>query len=41
MDSGALGPVDPDAPPFDPLAPLLPAEVCWLLDRSFACEVCA
>ena len=26
-------------PPFDPLAPLLPEEVCWILDRSFACEV--
>ena len=25
--------------PFDPLTPLLPEEVCWLLDRSFACEV--
>ena len=26
-------------PPFDPLTPLLPEEVCWILDRSFACEV--
>lgn len=26
-------------PPFDSLAPLLPEEVCWILDRSFACEV--
>ncbi|KAI0806725.1 Mak10 subunit, NatC N-terminal acetyltransferase-domain-containing protein [Fomes fomentarius] len=26
-------------PPFDPLTPLLPEEVCWLLDRSFACEM--
>ena len=26
-------------PSFDPLTPLLPEEVCWLLDRSFACEV--
>ncbi|KAI0373145.1 Mak10-domain-containing protein [Pilatotrama ljubarskyi] len=26
-------------PPFDPLAPLLPEEVCWILDRSFACEM--
>lgn len=24
---------------FDPLAPLLPEELCWMLDRSFACEV--
>ena len=27
------------SPPFDPNRPLLPAEVCWILDRSFACEV--
>jgi hypothetical protein len=40
MDSGVLAPANPDAPAFDPLAPLLPDEVCWLLDRSFACEVC-
>ncbi|TBU40247.1 Mak10 subunit, NatC N-terminal acetyltransferase-domain-containing protein [Dichomitus squalens] len=26
-------------PPFDPLTPLLPEEVCWILDRSFACEM--
>ncbi len=26
-------------PTFNPLTPLLPEEVCWLLDRSFACEV--
>ncbi|RDX47440.1 hypothetical protein OH76DRAFT_1385246 [Lentinus brumalis] len=26
-------------PPFDPLAPLLPEEVCWILDRSFTCEM--
>jgi hypothetical protein len=26
-------------PPFDPLAPLLPEEVCWILDRSISCEV--
>ncbi|KAH9915240.1 Mak10 subunit, NatC N-terminal acetyltransferase-domain-containing protein [Epithele typhae] len=26
-------------PPFDPLAPLLPEEVCWILDRTFACEM--
>lgn len=28
-----------DKPPFDPLAPLLPEEICWILDRAFACEV--
>jgi N-alpha-acetyltransferase 35, NatC auxiliary subunit len=38
MDSGMLVPKD-DHPPFDPLAPLLPEEICWILDRSFACEV--
>jgi hypothetical protein len=26
-------------PPFNPLVQLLPEEVCWILDRSFACEV--
>ncbi|KAI8974244.1 Mak10-domain-containing protein [Trametes punicea] len=26
-------------PPFEPLTPLLPEEVCWILDRSFACEM--
>ncbi|KAI0355145.1 Mak10-domain-containing protein [Trametes cingulata] len=26
-------------PAFDPLTPLLPEEVCWILDRSFACEM--
>lgn len=26
-------------PPFDPLAPLLPEEVCWILDRATSCEV--
>lgn len=25
--------------PFNPLTPLLPLEVCWILDRSFSCEV--
>lgn len=26
-------------PPFDPLFQMLPEEVCWIMDRSFACEV--
>ncbi|KAI0668348.1 Mak10-domain-containing protein [Trametes maxima] len=26
-------------PSFKPLTPLLPEEVCWILDRSFACEM--
>lgn len=25
-------------PPFDPLTPLLPEELCWILDRSFSYE---
>ena len=25
--------------PFDPLTPLLPEEVCWILDRAMAYEV--
>lgn len=40
MDSGMLLEQD-ERPPFDPLAPLLPEELCWILDRSFACEVSA
>jgi N-alpha-acetyltransferase 35, NatC auxiliary subunit len=35
MDSGMTEPPSP----FNPNQPLLPAEVCWILDRSFACEV--
>ncbi|KAK0442907.1 Mak10 subunit, NatC N-terminal acetyltransferase-domain-containing protein [Armillaria borealis] len=26
-------------PPFDPLMPLLPEEVCWIIDRSFSYEM--
>ena len=26
-------------PPFNPLEPMLPQEICWILDRAFACEV--
>ncbi|KAF7323348.1 hypothetical protein HMN09_00115700 [Mycena chlorophos] len=26
-------------PPFDPWAPLLPQEICWIIDRSFAYEM--
>ncbi|KAH8114195.1 Mak10 subunit, NatC N-terminal acetyltransferase-domain-containing protein [Phellopilus nigrolimitatus] len=40
MDSGAALPVDAQQhPPFDPLAPLLPGEVCWVLDRALTCEM--
>ncbi|KAF8510336.1 Mak10 subunit, NatC N-terminal acetyltransferase-domain-containing protein [Gautieria morchelliformis] len=35
MDTGMAE----EPPPFDPNRPLLPAEVCWILDRSFACEM--
>jgi Mak10 subunit, NatC N(alpha)-terminal acetyltransferase len=27
-------------PPFNPLTPLLPEELCWILDRSLGYEVC-
>ena len=38
MDSGMV--VEQERrPSFDPLTPLLPRELCWILDRSFACEV--
>lgn len=39
MDSGATLPAEEQRPPFDPLTPLLPEEVCWILDRILACEV--
>ena len=38
MDSGMSLEQDV-ANDFDPLAPLLPEELCWILDRMFACEV--
>lgn len=38
FDSG-MALMDESRPTFDPLAPLLPEEVCWIIDRSFACEV--
>ena len=40
MDSGAsvAGSSSP-APAFAPKRPLLPEEVCWILDRAMACEV--
>ncbi|KAI0046941.1 Mak10-domain-containing protein [Auriscalpium vulgare] len=38
MDSGmALD--DEQRPPFEPLAPLLPEELCYILDRMIACEM--
>ena len=45
MDSGAAITSTDDAEetrsmtPFDPLVPLLPEEVCWILDQALACEV--
>ena len=38
MDSGLML-EEAQRPPFDPLMPLLPEEVCWILDRSISCEV--
>ncbi|KAH9930842.1 Mak10-domain-containing protein [Fomitopsis serialis] len=38
MDSGMI--TEPQRRPrFDPLAPMLPQEICWILDRAFACEM--
>ncbi|KAI0317487.1 Mak10 subunit, NatC N-terminal acetyltransferase-domain-containing protein [Amylostereum chailletii] len=38
MDSGVV--LDEERrPPFEPLAPLLPEELCYILDRSFSCEM--
>ncbi len=38
MDSGMI--LDArDEVPFEPLLLLLPEELCWMLDRNFACEV--
>ena len=39
MDSGMLLKEDETRLPFNPLAPLLPEELCWIIDRSFACDV--
>lgn len=40
MDSGvALPQTSTPSPTFDPMEPLLPSEICWILDRAFACEV--
>ena len=38
MDSGMVSEGD-QRPPFEPLAPLLPEEVCYILDRAFIVEV--
>ena len=38
MDSGMVL-EEARRPPFNPLSPLLPEEVCWILDRSISCKV--
>lgn len=38
LDSGYIPPGD-IKPKFDPLAPLLPEELCWIIDRAFFYEV--
>ncbi|CAL1703300.1 unnamed protein product [Somion occarium] len=38
MDSGMIVETT-SRPTFDPLTPLLPEEVCWIIDRGFACEM--
>jgi hypothetical protein len=38
MDSGVLR-TEFSRNQFDPSAPLLPEEVCWIMDRMFAAEV--
>ncbi|KAG1736921.1 Mak10 subunit, NatC N-terminal acetyltransferase-domain-containing protein [Suillus paluster] len=38
FDSG-LALLDKTKPSFNPLAPLTPEEVCWIIDRSFSCEM--
>ena len=38
LDSGLILEAE-HHPAFDPLMPLLPQELCWILDRSFSYEV--
>ncbi|KAI6095245.1 Mak10 subunit, NatC N-terminal acetyltransferase-domain-containing protein [Pisolithus croceorrhizus] len=38
FDSGLVL-LDDSRPPFDPFVPLLPEEVCWIIDRAFSCEL--
>ncbi|KAF9009616.1 Mak10 subunit, NatC N-terminal acetyltransferase-domain-containing protein [Cyathus striatus] len=38
LDSGLIKP-DVKAASFDPLDPLLPEEVCWIIDKSFSLEM--
>ncbi|KAF7314975.1 hypothetical protein MIND_00011600 [Mycena indigotica] len=38
LDSGMVL-AEQQRPPFDPWAPLLPEEICWIIDRSFSLEM--
>ncbi|KAJ7348862.1 Mak10 subunit, NatC N-terminal acetyltransferase-domain-containing protein [Mycena albidolilacea] len=38
LDSGMAGDAD-ERPPFDIWDPLLPQEICWIIDRSFTLEM--
>ncbi|KAJ6500771.1 Mak10 subunit, NatC N-terminal acetyltransferase-domain-containing protein [Mycena sanguinolenta] len=38
LDSGMAGDAD-QRPPFDIWSPLLPEEICWIIDRSFTLEM--
>ncbi|EPQ50584.1 hypothetical protein GLOTRDRAFT_118272 [Gloeophyllum trabeum ATCC 11539] len=38
MDSGMIAEAN-ERPEFQPLTPLLPEEVCWIMDRALACEL--
>ncbi|KAK2460682.1 hypothetical protein APHAL10511_007152 [Amanita phalloides] len=37
LDTGFVND-DENPSAFDPLTPMLPEEICWILDRAFACE---
>ncbi|KAI0285229.1 Mak10 subunit, NatC N-terminal acetyltransferase-domain-containing protein [Russula brevipes] len=39
MDSGLILEEEAQRPQFNPLTPLLPEEVCYILDRAIACEL--
>lgn len=39
MDTGVILPAQLARPTYEPAAPLLPSELCWMLDRSFAAEM--
>ncbi|KAJ7084851.1 Mak10 subunit, NatC N-terminal acetyltransferase-domain-containing protein [Mycena belliarum] len=38
LDSGMVG-AEGERPPFDPWTPLLPQEICWIIDRCFSYEI--